>query len=127
MAALSNALRSDACDAVTGQLNGGTLKIYTGAPPANPNVGPTGTLLVTLTFQNPAFNAAVNGSASANPIISGTAVATGTAGYARVTGPGGDADLSVGVTGTGEVQLPSLAITTGQVVSASSGIWEQPQ
>ncbi|MGH7716807.1 MAG: hypothetical protein ACREML_12515, partial [Vulcanimicrobiaceae bacterium] len=66
--------------------NSGTITIYSGTQPVNANTGLSGnTLLVTLTFGATAFgSAAAGGVITANTITSGTAVATGTATFARL-------------------------------------------
>ena len=67
---------------------GGTLLIYTGSQPANPDDVPSGTLLATLTLSTTAFGAATqtsNGATvAANAITPATAVAAGIAGSARL-------------------------------------------
>lgn len=106
------------------RLNGGTIKIYTGAQPAV-NGSLTGTLLATLTFSATAFaNASASGGVStavANSITSGTAVATGTAGYCAFV----DSSSNTVFTGTvsttsGNLILNSLTISSGVNVSASA-------
>lgn len=118
-------------NAVTALLNSGTLQIYTGSQPALDG-GLTGTLLVTLTFGATAFlSATASGgvvTAAANAITSGTAVATGTAGYfALVTS--GSSVVMTGTVGTSNADLigPSTAITSGANVSCSSFQITQPQ
>jgi hypothetical protein len=70
--------------------NGGVLKIYTGVQPSSADDAPTGTLLVSIsvngTSQGISFDDAVNGviKKNASEIWSGTAVATGTAGWFRL-------------------------------------------
>ncbi len=82
-------------------------------------------LLVAPVFANPAFPDAVNGVATANAIVDGTAVATGTAaefGFrdrddARVW------DGDVGVTGGGQdLLLSSTSIVTSETLAISSFI-----
>lgn len=99
----------------------GSIQIYTGSAPATPETSPTGTLLVTLTMSATSFPAAASGSMTANAITSGTAVATGTAGYARLINGAGTCVglLTVGVSGT-ELTIPSTSITTGQTIGCTS-------
>ena len=118
-------------NAVTALLNSGTLQIYSGAQPALDG-SLTGTLLVTLTFGASAFQGATASggivTAAANAITSGTAVATGTAGYfALVTS--GSAVVMTGTVGTSNADLigPSTAITSGANVACSSFQITQPQ
>ncbi|MFC0384320.1 hypothetical protein [Muricoccus vinaceus] len=69
MSSITTANRNRAADAVAARLNGGVLRIYSGAPPADANTALSGnTLLAELTFAATAFAAAVNGVATANGI-----------------------------------------------------------
>jgi hypothetical protein len=63
-----------------------SIKIYSGSPPANANMAPTGTLLLTLTTaaSGASWNTAAGGAASLVSALSAAAAATGTAGYARL-------------------------------------------
>ena len=121
----SNAARSAALNAMTALLNVGgvgTVNIYSGAQPATPDVAiGAQVLLATLTFSATAFAAAVNGVATANAITSGTAVGTNTAAWARLLSGGGTAvfDCTVGVSGC-DINVPTIAISTGENVSVSS-------
>jgi hypothetical protein len=78
----------------------GKIKIYSGTQPASANDAPTGTLLVTITVngtsQGISFNEASNGTISKNPteVWSGTAVASGTAGWFRLQTYGDTESLS---------------------------------
>lgn len=98
----SNAAANAAADAMAALCNGGYLRIYDGAQPANADtsVG-SQVLLAELTFANPAFTAAVAGVATANAIQSDlTANATGVASWFRVFKADGTSavwDGSVGV------------------------------
>ncbi|MDE3095591.1 MAG: hypothetical protein KGK07_06280 [Chloroflexota bacterium] len=82
----SNAAANAACDAMAALCNGGYLRIYDDAQPANADTPVGGqTLLAELTFANPAFAAAVAGVATANAIGSDlVANATGVAAWFRV-------------------------------------------
>jgi hypothetical protein len=120
-------------DAVTALLNSGTLRIYTGAQPAL-NGAVSGTLLATLTFGGTAFgsSSASGGTvtATANTITSGTAAATGTAGYFALLKSDGTTVVmtgSVGTSGSVDLTLNSLAISSGATVSCSSFTITQSQ
>lgn len=103
---------------------GGQLLIYTGAAPANPDTAATGTLLATLPCTNP-FGTASSGVLTANAITQANAVASGTAGWARLQTSGGlgivDMDVgtssaslvlnTVNVVASGPVQVTSLVLT----------------
>lgn len=86
---INAACQQAACDAIVDRLDIGAgtnaaLKIRTGAPPATPAAGDTGTLLATLPMSATAFgNANTSGVATANSITSATAVASGAAGHFR--------------------------------------------
>lgn len=109
-----------AVNAVTPLLNSGKIKIYTGARPAEDGTV-TGTLLVTLTFGATGFGASAGGTATANAITAGTAVATGTAGYAALTKSDDTVvgTCTVGTSGA-DINLNTLSIVTGANVSCSS-------
>lgn len=111
---------------ITAAGTGATIKIYSGTAPTNADTSPAGTLLVTLTI------AGVLGTASAGvltlgAITSGTAVATGTAGYARVATSGGTAlfDLSSISTSGADLNMNSTAITSGGTVAITSGAFTE--
>lgn len=102
----------------------GTVKVYTGVQPANADAAATGTLLLTFTCADPSFAAAASGSASMNtsPVLSATAVASGTAGWARVADSTGATvfDGAVGTSGT-DFTISSTAVTSGATVTLSAG------
>jgi hypothetical protein len=112
-------------------LNGGTLAIYSGGQPSLDG-GLTGTLLVTLTFSATAFaSATASGgtvTATANAITNGTAGNTGTAGYFALVSSA-SATVATGSVGTSgaDLNLSTLAIVSGAVVSCSSFVITQPQ
>lgn len=121
-----------AVDAAKVLLNSGLIKVYTGAQPAVDG-SVTGTLLVTLTFGSTAFGASSSSggivTATANTITSGTAGNTGTAGYAALVKSDGSTVVgtcSVGVSGA-DLNLSTLAITSGATVSCSSFQIQMPQ
>lgn len=103
----SAAARNAACNAAVDLLDAGsgaaTLKFYTTAQPASPDVAITDqTLLATLTLTDPAFGDAVAGVATAGAITSDVSIdASGTPTWARAADSNGNAiiDFSVGVSG----------------------------
>jgi hypothetical protein len=129
---ISTAARNAALDAVTALLNvggAGTIDIYDGVQPANPGTAvTTQNKLVTLTFSTTAFAASSGGSAVANAITSGTAIATGTPAWARLKSGAATAviDCTVGTSGT-DLVLASASISTGNSVSCSSWTLTHPQ
>jgi hypothetical protein len=102
----------------------GTIKVYSGAPPADADTAPSGTLLATFTLTDPAFDAASAGSVAidADPDLTTTAVAAGTAGYARVADSDGVTvfDGIVGTTGTDFI-ITSTTIASGQTLTLTVG------
>lgn len=119
-------------NAVTALLNSGSIKIFTGSQPAL-NGALTGTLLATLTFSATAFPAATASggtvTATANAITSGTAVATGTAGYFALVKSDGVTVVATGSVGTSgaDLNLNTLTITSGNTVSCSSFLITQAE
>ncbi|TXH35286.1 MAG: hypothetical protein E6Q98_15960 [Rhodospirillaceae bacterium] len=103
-------------DVFTALLNGGSLKIYDGAQPANANTAiTTQKLLATLTFDATAFAPAVDGVAEANDIAPGTISQDGTAAWARCFKADGTTvvcDLSVGASDA-DVIFPTVTFITG--------------
>lgn len=98
-----------------------TIRIYSGNAPATPDTAPTGTLLVTLTGNASGFGTATNGVITASAITQANAVATGTAGYARLATSGGTAilDVDVGTSGA-SVNMNTTAIVSGGPVQITS-------
>lgn len=129
------AARNAGLDAIFDRANAGagpgTIKIYTGAQPADADVADlTGyTLLVTFTLADPAFAAAAGGvkDLDADPDLSAAAAATGTAGWARCEDSDGNNvfDGSVGTAGTDFI-INSTAITAGQTVNLTLGSITDP-
>lgn len=125
---ISTAARSAAADAIVDLVDGGTgagtLRIFTGAQPANPATAPSGTLLGTLTMSDPAFGNAASGVATAAPITGdSSADATGTAGWARIADSSGTAIIDMSVTvsgGGGDLQLDSVNIVAGGAINVTS-------
>ena len=96
------------------------LLIYTGAYPATPDTAATGTLLATLPCSNP-FGTSASGVLTANAITQANAVATGTAGWARLQTSGGVGivDMDVGTSGA-SLNLNTTAIVSGGPVQVTS-------
>lgn len=117
------ARRNAMIDNLTGNLNSGKLKIYSGTPPANADASLSGnTLLATLTLNSAAFGAASSGTATANAVTSDTnAAATGTATFCRVTKSDDTVVLqgTVGTSGTDAI-INSTAIVAGGTVACSA-------
>lgn len=121
---LSDTAAETEANALAPLMNSGTIELYTGTQPANANTALSGnTLLATLTFGSPAFGSAASGGIiTANAITSGTAVATGTATFARIYKSDGTTvvmDATVGTSGAG-LNLNTTSIVTGGLVSVTS-------
>ncbi len=132
----SVAARNAAANAVTALIDGGsgagTIAIRSGAKPATPETAASGTLLVTLTLNDPSFSPAASGVAAGDvtPPPAGTGVAAGTAGWARIADSTGAAVLDVDVTATGgggDIELSTTTISVGLSVSLTTLSFTQPQ
>lgn len=134
---LSNAVRSAMTDAAVDLIDGGdaagTLKIYTGSQPTNPDTTATGTLLATFTLDATAFGDAASGVATlASTPLSTTGAADGTAGWFRVEsgGSGGAGAVFDGTVtaseGGGTIELNTTTISTGVNVEITSGTFTMP-
>ncbi|WP_218254148.1 hypothetical protein, partial [Candidatus Magnetobacterium casense] len=99
----------------------GFIKIYTGSQPTTANDAPTGTLLCTVysdgTTAGLSFGEASSGvlSKTVGETWSGTAVATGTAGWFRLVAPS-----DTGVSSTTEERLDGAVATSGAQLNMSS-------
>jgi len=130
---IANASRSAAADGVVDLIDAGAaagvIKVYDGTQPATPDTAVSGqTLLVTLTCSDPAVGAASNGVASFNAITAGTAVATGTASWARIEDSDGNvvADATVGTSGA-DINLDTTSIVSGGEVGVTSLTYTAPE
>ena len=103
--------------------SGALIKIYAGGQPANANTAISGqTLLVTLTVSG-SFGTDSNGTITLSTVTNGTAVATGTASFFRITQSNGTTVVMDGSVATSDADLVlnNTSIATGQVVSISAG------
>lgn len=118
-------------NAVAALMNGGSVKIYTGSPPATGDDTATGTLLATFTLQNPAFASASGGigAVDVTPPLNATAVADGTAGWFRALTSGGAKvldGLCTATGGGGDMTLTNVAVVNGQSLGITSWSLEMP-
>ena len=135
---ISNAAAIAACDAIVDKVDdgagAGTLVIYDGTRPADPDTAVTSqNVLAELTFSDPAFGAAADdapgGKATASSITAdSSADATGTATWFRVFDSDDNAlwDGDVGTSGS-DLNLSSTSITSGDTVSITSLTFEMPE
>ena len=103
--------------------SGAKINIYAGSQPANANTAISGqTLLVTLTVSG-SFGTDSNGTITLSTVTNGTAVATGTAAFFRITQSNGTTVVMDGSVATSDADLVlnNTSIATGQVVSISAG------
>lgn len=97
------------------QLDGGSIKIFSGSAPADADAAQTGTLLCTITVASGSTGLSLASSAAGGAISKDTAtwsgvnVATGTAGYWRWVMPGDIGDAN----STTAVRVQGIASTTG--------------
>lgn len=130
-----SATRNALCDALVDRFDAGSgpgkIRIYTGSQPASADSAPSGTLLVEITLNDPAFGAASSGAASldADPATVGTVVATGTAGWWR--GLDSDnatvCDGSITVSGGGgDLTLATTSLSSGGTVTITGGTLTVP-
>ena len=129
---IATGTQNASCDAAVALLNaggGGTIKIYTGTQPANPNSPPGSTLLCTINFNTTAFGSAVSGVATANqsPALSATISQDGTAGWFRCES-GTPTNVYDGACGTSnaEMNLNTLTFQNGGTLTISSMTYTQP-
>lgn len=102
---------------------GALINIYAGSQPANANTAISGqTLLVTLTVSG-SFGTDSNGTITVSAVTNGTAVATGTASFFRITKSDTTTVVMDGSVATSDADLVlnNTSIATGQVVSISAG------
>jgi hypothetical protein len=102
---------------------GAIISLYTGTQPANANTALSGnTKLVDLVISS-GFGTDSNGTLTLGTVSNGTAVATGTATFFRITKSDGTTvvmDGSVDTSGA-DLNITSTSISTGQTVSITSG------
>jgi hypothetical protein len=99
------------------------IRIYDGTQPANANTAiSTQTLLVSLTISG-AFGTDSNGTLTFSTINSGTAVASGTAGFFRIVKSDGTTVVMDGSIGTSsaDLVLNTTTIATNDTVAITSG------
>lgn len=126
---LTPEVRNAAVNAVTALADAGTgaatVKIYTGSQPASATDDPTGTLLANFTLDDPAYDPSSDGTAglATGGGLSTVAIATGIAGWGRLTDSDDNTiyDGTCSTTGTPEFLLNALSLTAGQVVVLGSG------
>ena len=120
----NSTLKNTILDGFDTAFNSGTLEIRTGSAPGAGNTA-TGTVLATITLPADAFAAASGGTkAKTGTWSDSSADATGTAAHFRMTGGSNIIEGTVTATGGGgDMELDSVSITSGQVVTITSLSW----
>lgn len=127
--AARNASAKAVGDLVDADAGAGTLKIYSGAVPANGDTDPAGTLLATVAFAVTAFGAPAAGVISATDPAAVTGVAAGTAAVAIIEDASGDNVIVGDVTATGGggmIELATTTISVGLTVDITAFTYTQP-
>jgi hypothetical protein len=121
----NSATRDLITNAITATMGSATLKIYTGTQPATAGTAATGTLLVDIVLAG--FNPSATGVATlvTSPPVQGIAVATGTAGWARLTDLTNNIDGSVGTSATDFI-INTVSIVNGGTVTLTNCTITQP-
>jgi len=119
---LSDATANAQAAATGPLLNAGMIQVYSGAQPVNANTPLAGnTLLVTLAFAATAFGAPSAGVIVANTIAPATAIATGTASFARLLQANSSVVMDVPITASAPgLVLSTFAVIAGATVQLSS-------
>lgn len=113
--------RNKILDSGLDAFDGAGIKIYTGTQPATGGGSHADTELASGTLPTPAFAAASSGGRAPNSSWSLTVGANGTAGWARITAPGGGIiDMAVGL-GSGDLSMDDTSLVSGGTVSVTSG------
>lgn len=113
----SDAVRNARCNAIPATIGASpTLKIFTGAPPANCAAAYTGTPLDTIALPSTWMGAAASGSIAMSGTWTGTASAAGTAGYFRMYDAGGVCHTQGTITaagGGGDMIASTVTVNNG--------------
>ena len=138
---ITNVAAIAACDAIVDLIDAhatlaGLVEIRTGAQPASADAAATGTILASITFNDPAFGAAADAApggratADVTPALQDTSAnASGTAGWFRAYQGGGTPAVIDGEVGTAgaDMNLDNTSINTGQTVSIKSWTITMPE
>ncbi len=131
----STATRNALGDAWTARFNAGSgagkIRIYSGTQPASAGDAASGDLLVTITLNDPAFGATSSGSASldADPALTGTVAASGTAGWWRGLDSDDNTVCDGSITATGgggDLTLSTVSLVSGGTVTLTGGTLTVP-
>lgn len=112
-----------------GLFDGGTLEIYTGTQPADPNDAPSGSLLVTINIPTPAFGAAVGGTIAKSGTWQEVATGTGAAGWARMISADTNKSVDIAVSesgGGGQAIISDADVVSGNTITVTSFSFTTP-
>lgn len=126
----NDALRNEQVEFFGAIWDGGTIEIYSGAPPADPDSVPAGDLLATITIPATAFGAASSGAIAKAGTWSATATDTGVAGFARFISSDTLNVMDVLVTEDpvdNDLLINELNITVGNTVTVVSLTFTTPE
>lgn len=110
-------------DGLMDGLSAGTIQFRSGSQPAAITDPDTGTLIGTLTLQNPASSGASGGVAAATLPVSTSSTVAGTIGWARVKTSGGTAILDGSVSlpgGGGDIEVTIITLVNDDVLQLVS-------
>lgn len=125
----NTATRNEQVELFGSLFDGGTLEIYTGSQPGDPNSAPTGSLLATIPIPNPAFGAASSGTIAKASSWSVVATGTGVAGWARFISADTLKTMDAVVTnipGGNDLLIDSVDIAIGNTVQVVSLTLTEP-
>ena len=125
----STTLANSIVSAFETAFEGGNLKIYSGAQPADGDTAASGTLLATIPVPADGFTTAASGVISKQGTWEDTVDTSGTAGWARLEDSGASQNMDMAVTSTGgggEIELDSTSLVAGGVVTVSTFSITQP-
>lgn len=110
----------------------GSIKVWSGSAPSDPDAAATGTLLITfaLTSSGGWTTPSAGQTGLVTVPLSGTVNAAGTAGYYRLLDSGGNTLLQGSVTATGgggDLTVGSTTVTSGDTVQITSYGFTVPQ
>lgn len=126
---LATITENAACQALVALVDSGStntygqILIYTGSQPATPQTAASGTLLVTINFNNPSFGTASSGTASmvTSTAVSATVSTSGTAGWFRVQNRGANAVFDGAISTSGsDMNFDNINFVAGGTATINS-------
>lgn len=116
----NDSLRNSLATAQAALFDGGSIEIRTGTQPADPDSAASGTLLCTITLPTPALSVAGAVMSKAGTWAD-SAIATATAGWARIKNAAGTKWIDVSVAEAGaDLTIDDDAIVSGGIVTVTS-------